>query len=78
MIRDDQQVLRDEGNGGDLPPEDEAFELVACFGKDYALEICRDELQKAVGVEKKSHWLMVKALIEGQPPDEDDDEQLFE
>jgi hypothetical protein len=76
MTRDGEQVLRDDGNGGDLSPEDEAFELVACFGEDYALDICRDELEKAAGIEKKTHWIMVKALIKGQPPDEEDDRQL--
>jgi len=73
MIGHGEEVWRDDGNGGDLSPEDEAFELVACFGEDYALG---DELEKAAGVEKKSHWIMVKALIEGQPPDEGDDRQL--
>jgi hypothetical protein len=76
MIRQGKGVLRDDGNGGDLSPDDEAFELVACFGEDEALDVCREELEKATGVETKTHWIMVKALIEGQPPDEEDDRQL--
>jgi hypothetical protein len=53
------------GSDDELPPEDEVFELIACFGENTALEIAIDEFRKVTAAGDQNaarHW---RAVVNG-------------
>jgi hypothetical protein len=62
---------------GAVSAEDDAYELMS-FGKRDALDICREELERATDPEEISHWIEVRSIIVAEPCDDKDEDVLIE
>ena len=57
----------------EVSAEEDACEVLGSFGRKEALDICREELERAAGPEETAHWTEVKAILLAERDEDDED-----